>query len=94
MEISKHPEMGNIISSIRKIADEMPCDGCKALKDDLNGSKSRMNHWKEKYDNLRLSLQNIIDEWEIILRNDNTSLQSKDIYENNIIQINNILENI
>jgi len=62
MEISKHPEMGNIISSIRKIAEEMPCDECKDLKDDLNAAKSRMIHWKEKYDELKNAITKAVDE--------------------------------
>jgi hypothetical protein len=49
-EISKHPEMGKIIASIRKIAVDQPCSSCKALKDDLNAAKSREKHWKDKYD--------------------------------------------
>lgn len=62
MEISKHPEMGNIVSSIRKISEDMPCEDCKALKDDLNAAKSRMTHWKEKYDELKTVLSGFVDE--------------------------------
>lgn len=51
-EISKHPEMGNIITSIRKIAEDIPCDKCSTLKDDLNAAKSREKHWKDKYDEI------------------------------------------
>jgi len=63
MEISKHPEMGNIVASIRKIADEFPCEDCKALRDDLNASKSRMTHWKEKYDTIKETISEIINEF-------------------------------
>jgi hypothetical protein len=63
MEISKHPEMGNIVGAIRKIADDMPCDGCKALKDDLNAAKSRMTHWKDKYDELKKNISEFVDEF-------------------------------
>lgn len=62
MEISKHPEMGNIIASIRKIADDMPCEECKDLKDDLNAAKSRMVHWKDKYDELKDAITKAVDE--------------------------------
>ena len=62
MEISKHPEMGNIVASIRKIADEFPCEDCRALKDDLNAAKSRMTHWKEKYDELKDIINGFISE--------------------------------
>ncbi len=62
MEISKHPEMGNIIASIRKIYKDMPCDSCKELKDDLNAAKSRMIHWKEKYDELKDAITKAVDE--------------------------------
>jgi predicted nucleic acid-binding Zn-ribbon protein len=62
MEISKHPEMGNIISSIRQIAEDIPCDCCKDLKDDLNAAKSRMVHWKEKYDELKEAITKAVDE--------------------------------
>jgi predicted nucleic acid-binding Zn-ribbon protein len=61
MEISKHPEMGNIIASIRKICDDMPCDECKDLKDDLNAAKSRMIHWKERYDELKDEITKAVD---------------------------------
>jgi hypothetical protein len=62
MEISKHPEMGNIIGSIRKIAEEMPCEECRVLKDDLNAAKSRMVHWKEKFDELKDAITKAVDE--------------------------------
>ena len=62
MEIFKHPEMGNIISSIRKIAEDIPCDECKELKDDINATKSRMVFWKEKYDKLKNILSESIIE--------------------------------
>lgn len=62
MEISKHPEMGNIVGSIRKIAEEFPCEDCKALKDDLNAAKSRMTHWKDKYDELKNNITDFVDE--------------------------------
>jgi uncharacterized coiled-coil DUF342 family protein len=62
MEISKHPEMGSIISSIRKIAEDIPCDDCKELRDDLNAAKSRMIHWKEKYDKLKDTISDYISE--------------------------------
>ena len=70
MEISKHPKMGDIISAIRKIAKEIPCDDCKALRDDLNAAKSRMTHWKENYDTLKENLQEFIDELESTEIND------------------------
>jgi len=63
MEISKHPEMGTIVTSIRKIAEEFPCEECKALKDDLNASKSRMTHWKDKYDELKSILSEFVNEF-------------------------------
>lgn len=62
MEISKHPEMGNIIASIRNIADDIPCEECKELKDDLNAAKSRMVHWKDKYDELKDAITKAVDE--------------------------------
>lgn len=61
-ELSKHPEMKNIISSIRKIAENFPCQDCKQLKDDLNATKSRLNHWKDKYDKLEEAIQIFADE--------------------------------
>jgi len=62
MEISKHPEMGNIVTSIRKISEDIPCDECKELKDDLNAAKSRMIHWKDKYDELKDAINKSVDE--------------------------------
>jgi len=58
-EISKHPEMGTIISSIRKIAKDVPCEDCVSLKDDLNAAKSREKHWKEKHDKLKEQQDNL-----------------------------------
>jgi len=62
MEIFKHPEMGNIIASIQKIHEDMPCDSCKELKDDLNAAKSKMIHWKEKYNELKDAITKAVNE--------------------------------
>lgn len=91
MEISKHPEMGTIISAIRKIADDAPCADCKALTDDLNGAKSRMNHWKEKYDTLRSALQEVTDEWEESLTDGDKEFEVKDTIQNQLDQIKSLL---
>ena len=80
MEISKHPEMGNIVASIRKIADEFPCEDCRALRDDLNASKSRMTHWKEKYDLLKETLNEFVNEVDVCDGNDAPILA--DFFEN------------
>ena len=63
MEISKHPKMGEIVSVIREIAKEIPCEDCKTHKDDLNAAKSRLLHWKEKHDRLVEGLNLIIEDW-------------------------------
>jgi len=82
MEISKHPKMGDIITAIREIAKEIPCDDCKALRDDLNATKSRMTHWKENYDTLKENLQGFIDELEATEIDDlNAAAVGHDFYE-------------
>jgi len=62
MEISKHPKMGEIVSAIRDIAKDIPCEECKILRDDLNAAKSRLSFWKEKHDSIVSTLQEFIDE--------------------------------
>jgi len=65
MEISKHPKMGEIVSAIREIAKDQPCEDCKIHRDDLNAAKSRLQHWKDKYDRLVEGIENIIDDWTL-----------------------------
>ena len=56
-EITSHKSFERLVESIKKIAQDYPCDDCKELKDQLNAAKSQLKTSETRYEALKEALK-------------------------------------
>lgn len=61
MDLKKNPKFQGLIQALEKsvveIADELPCEECKQLRDELNAAKSKAKTHETKSDDLQKQIE-------------------------------------